>query len=415
LNIRITSDIEEFKNSSEPKLNYSAIDVEDTLQIKPQGLLFEFGVGRLEIDVQTWKQLPVFFYNNPDGIIPFDFLSATFYLISRYEEYYHPDYDNHGRFLADNSLAYKYQFLQKPLIDLWLLKIKQILKSNFPELLFKDEKFMQINSFDIDQTFSYKGKGFGRNVGGLFRDLFNFDYRKVSNRLMTLLGINPDPFDVFDYLQTTLSPLNHKSIFFYLLGDYGKQDKNLPFDSPEQMEIIRKLTTWTEVGIHPSYGFSRQLINEKNFEGAHDKLNKELSRLRQITAHQIIKSRLHYLKFQMPDTFRLLAQAGIQHDYSMCYSAHPGFRASTAFPFQFFDLENNVKEHLWIHPTAIMDVSLAVFQNRNCEEGLDEILKLKNEVKKVNGEFTIIWHNESLSETGIWKGWRTVFEKSLLD
>ena len=32
------------------------------------------------------------------------------------------------------------------------------------------------------------------------------------------------------------------------------------------------------------------------------------------------------------------------------------------------------------------------------------------EVKAVNGYFIPLWHNESLSEYGMWTGWRKVFE-----
>jgi hypothetical protein len=36
-------------------------------------------------------------------------------------------------------------------------------------------------------------------------------------------------------------------------------------------------------------------------------------------------------------------------------------------------------------------------------------------VRKVNGPFTAVWHNESLSNQDRWKGWRLVFETTWLD
>jgi hypothetical protein len=42
-----------------------------------------------------------------------------------------------------------------------------------------------------------------------------------------------------------------------------------------------------------------------------------------------------------------------------------------------------------------------------------EINKLIQKVKKVNGTFISVWHNESLSEHGIWRGWKIVYEKML--
>ena len=415
ISFRFTSNIEEFKAFGLEKLNYSELDLESTLQIIPHGLLFENTIRNLEIDIGRWGQLPVFFETQPKELIPFDFLSATFFLISRYEEYCHPANDEHGRFSAEHSVAFKHHFLRKPLVDYWITEIKKILKTTYPQLEFRKDCFTQINTIDIDQTFCYRGKGIYRNVAGLFRDLIRFDLRKIAIRVTTLIGLNPDPYDVFDYLQRMLSDQNQKSIFFYLMGDYGRYDKNLPFENMAQNQVIRQLSTWAEIGIHPSYGFSHKLINEKNLLKAQDQLNKEISRLQDITKHTIAKSRLHFLKFRLPDTYSLLARSGIQHDYSMCYSGYPGFRASTAFPYKFFDLQNNKAENIWIHPSAVMDVSLRIFQGLNVEESIAEIQKLKNEVKNVGGEFSIIWHNESLSETGIWQGWRKVFENSLQD
>jgi len=37
-----------------------------------------------------------------------------------------------------------------------------------------------------------------------------------------------------------------------------------------------------------------------------------------------------------------------------------------------------------------------------------------DEVKKVNGTFISLWHNESLSNQKRWKGWQQVYE-SMLD
>ena len=34
-------------------------------------------------------------------------------------------------------------------------------------------------------------------------------------------------------------------------------------------------------------------------------------------------------------------------------------------------------------------------------------------VKEVKGTFISVWHNESLSDEGIWKGWKIVYEKML--
>ena len=57
--------------------------------------------------------------------------------------------------------------------------------------------------------------------------------------------------------------------------------------------------------------------------------------------------------------------------------------------------------------------------NDNLKYSPKESLKLlkisNNNVKDVKGQFTCIWHNESLSNQDRWKGWRLVFESTWLD
>ena len=38
-------------------------------------------------------------------------------------------------------------------------------------------------------------------------------------------------------------------------------------------------------------------------------------------------------------------------------------------------------------------------------------LELAGEVKAVDGELTLLWHNETVSECNEWKGWRSVYEQ----
>jgi hypothetical protein len=45
------------------------------------------------------------------------------------------------------------------------------------------------------------------------------------------------------------------------------------------------------------------------------------------------------------------------------------------------------------------------------EEAFKETEMLMNEVKKVGGTFVSIWHNETVNDSGEWKGYREVFEK----
>ena len=60
-----------------------------------------------------------------------------------------------------------------------------------------------------------------------------------------------------------------------------------------------------------------------------------------------------------------------------------------------------------------MDGTLNQYLKLTPKEGLKEIEYLIRKVKKVDGLYVSLWHNSSLFETHIWKGWRTVYKEML--
>ena len=96
----------------------------------------------------------------------------------------------------------------------------------------------------------------------------------------------------------------------------------------------------------------------------------------------------------------------------MGYCDRIGFRAGTCTPFYFYDLENEITTNLKIFPFVYMDGVLKDRIKYSHDEAIVKITEIKDEVKKVKGQFTSIWHNESLSDEDIWKGWRRVFEST---
>ena len=66
----------------------------------------------------------------------FDIFAASFYLLSRYEEFLPHVKDDYGRFLATESIAFKHDFLKQPVVDIWAYKLKSVLEEkfdNYPE------------------------------------------------------------------------------------------------------------------------------------------------------------------------------------------------------------------------------------------------------------------------------------------
>ena len=113
----LTTDEENFSMHIGAKINYSHINFPSVFQIKPHVLLFETCIKEQDIKVvDKGEKCRVFVtsHNAQD----FDIFAAVFYLISRYEEYLPHKKDMYGRYAHENSLAYKKDFLQLPLINI---------------------------------------------------------------------------------------------------------------------------------------------------------------------------------------------------------------------------------------------------------------------------------------------------------
>jgi hypothetical protein len=60
-----------------------------------------------------------------------------------------------------------------------------------------------------------------------------------------------------------------------------------------------------------------------------------------------------------------------------------------------------------------MDGTLNEYLKLKPEAAKEKISTLFNEVKNFGGEFSFIWHNETIGDYGIWKGWSAVYEWSV--
>src|SRR5690242_4212631 len=129
--IRITSDLNQFREYNEARINYSESPVTgNECWIIPHTLLFETSIAPQATECYLQDNQKAFFKTGGD--MGFDLLAAVFYLISRYEEYLPHQKDNYGRFDPASSLAAKEEFLERPLVNIWFELFKKKLKEKFP-------------------------------------------------------------------------------------------------------------------------------------------------------------------------------------------------------------------------------------------------------------------------------------------
>ncbi|MBR7167562.1 MAG: polysaccharide deacetylase family protein [Bacteroidales bacterium] len=386
------------------KLCYSDKKISDGLYIKSVKLLYQTSIENQEIQMSEYDNFPIFFATyGKDQTLPFDIFAASFYLVSRYEEYlpHHKDY--HQRFDFKDSLAYQKGFLHVPLVNKWANLLANKLKEAYPDFVIPLRKFHFVNTIDVDSAYSFKQKGVFRNVGGFIRDIFKQDYESVKMRAMVMLNRRKDPFDTFDFIISLSEKYHTELLFFILFADYDNYDKNISHNSLKFQQLIKHLADYSKVGIHPSYASMDQS----------GKLTVEIKRLSKVLHKPIVRSRFHFLRFQLPISYNNLIKNNIDSDFSMGYSNEYGFRASICTPFNFYDLETDAETDLIIHPFAVMDTALKTYLNCTTDEALNILKNIIDEIKSVDGTFYSIWHNNNLCESFGWEGWSKVYEQMI--
>jgi len=396
----LSTDIEEFQAFEGPKIVYGADPKMHLLFFGSVKILFESGLNSQDLNTVEYKNIQVPFpVYQKESLLPFDVFAAAFYFVSRYEEYMPYRKDQHGRYTAPESFAYNHGFLHKPVINIWAHEIVRIIQEHYPGFKANFQKFEFIPTYDIDQAWSYHQKGLTRNIGGLLRDISNFDIRKVGQRFRVLFGKEQDPFDTFEYQFALQKQYKLKPIYFILFSLLGPFDKNISPSNNTFKALIKSLADKARIGIHLSYA-----SNENP-----DLIKSESQDLEKVIKVEITKSRQHYLKLHLPETYRNLLALDLMEDYTMGYASEPGFRAGICTPFFFYDLDYETETKLRVIPFAVMDGTLRDYKDVGIEEAKAIIQSLIYEVKAVQGTFVSLWHNESFSDQDRWKGWREVY------
>jgi len=391
----ITTEAEVFKNYKGAKIKYANDSIsDDHLTIGNYGLLFEDNIR--EQDTRCFKTNNYkAFFKREDADLSFDIFAASFYLISRYEEYLPHKKDMYGRYGHENSLASKENFLHLPLINTWVNHLTEILQWKFPGFAIHLSPFRFIPTYDIDIAFSYQHKGWLRNIGGFFKS-------PSVNRVKVLLGLKIDPFDSYDWLNELHSRYNLQPLYFFLLAEKNSRyDKNILPHKKAMRKLMSQHAKKYTIGIHPSWQ-----------SGDHSTLlKKEKEGLELMSKTAITKSRQHYIRFNLPAGYRQLIENGITDDYSMGYGSINGFRASVASSFYWYDLQKNESSLLRVHPFCFMEANSFYEQKYTPEEAYNEMMQYYSICKEVSGQLITIWHNNFLGTAPQFAVWKDIYKR----
>ncbi len=387
-----------------PRLFYGDQPVEGVPFLQSVKLLFEREIVSQELKAFQFEDIkaifPVF---NKQSILTFDVFAASFFLVSRYEEYLPFVSDQHGRFEAESSVLTKMGMLQKPVVNRWIIAFGARLQLLYPALKIREKNYRFQLTYDIDAAWAYLHKGLVRSAGAYLRDFLKADFGEMKQRTKVLRHKQIDPFNTFDYQLDIQKKYKLRPLYFILFAKYGLNDKNISVRNRHFQHFIKYLGDYAEIGIHPSYAsFDDRAL-----------LKQEIKLLSRVLNKEVTKSRQHFLRMNLPGTYHNLIDMDIEDDYTMGYAAQPGFRAGIADDFYFYDLDHDVVTNLRVHPFTLMDGTLRDYMKLGTTEAVLQAEELIKSVKAVGGTFILLWHNETLSEQKRWVGWRAVFESIL--
>ncbi len=398
----------ELIQAKDPKTGYDVVisygtKLENTLFIPSSGLLHATGIYQHTILEGTWESLPTLYA--AEGDIPFDLFSAVFFLITRYEEYYSKEQDAHERYLPSDSILFKMNCLQRPLIDEWLWAFNKYLEKKF-SCSIQTKPYSCLPSYDIDLVYKYKRKTIFVLITKLIQSVYKANFRESKQLIRFLLFIQTDPYDSFSFIKKLHHKIQLKPLYFLLCAlEKTAYDRNVHPYKKWMKKLMSILLEIGNVGLHPSYfSYHNKVL-----------LNNEKSALENVLEKEIPLSRQHYIRLQLPQTYRILESLAITDDFSMGYASELGFRAGTGRSFLWYDLGKELCSELRVHPFCFMDATAHYYKNLTAAEAFTELEKMNAILKKTNSKLMLVMHNYTLGNDQEWEGWQKAYEAFLVN
>ena len=397
IDVSFTTKVEDFIAHESLKMSYTKQQLGNELFLKSHEILFEQGLSDVEINVQKWENTKCFFFLGDKSALPYDIFAASFYLLSRYEEYLPQVKDDFGRFIPTESLAFKEGFLRQPVVDIWAYKFKAVLQEYYPDFEFPKKKYSIKPIIDVPSAYQFKLIGFLRTFGGLIKDLFQLKIGRIYTRFAVIFGLKHDPYDTYKYIINRQKSSDYKFLFFFLIGAYSTHDKGINPNNKFFRALIKHVADYCNVGLKATF-FAIDDISI---------LKKEKVQMESILNFSLEAVRQSYSKLNFPKSYRNQVELEIKEDYTMGFVNKLGFRAGTCTPFLFYDLDYETQTPLLINSYHVMDYALLKHKSLlDKKKALNEII---NEIKKVNGQFVPVFHNYTFSQNPIWDGYKELF------
>ena len=298
------------------------------------------------------------------SIIRTDILYNTFFFVSRAEETFNSQRDEHGRFAAKYSILGQNNRLQIPLLDEYARLLLKCLDAPLPEPGFNRIYL----THDVDAITQYRH--FRGCVGGIMRG-------EIEQVKEAFGDIHKDPLFTFPWMiRQDAKVANARTIYFI------KNTKGKGFDAPQ----------YNLKGNDYSY-LEHMLLDSGAKLGLHSSYYGDLAPL---TFNQSPFHRSHYLRCSVNQLQRV-SKAGLTEDFTMGFADCAGFRLQTTRAVQWINPVSLTVMPIILHPLIIMDTTLsnANYMNLSEDEAYFLCERLIEKVKMHHGDLCLLWHNSS--------------------
>ncbi len=327
---------------------------------------------------------PLFVATNRDRIeCSVDLLLVVLLVLSRWEEAVATEHDAHGRFCANQSMASKDGFLERPIVDEYALAFEQALRFLCPAWRPAERKLRAKISHDADHVgIPFQGKNILRRIA----------HGDARNTWRELWGWLPecDPADLCAVREIVSLTREHKldSAVYWMASPPSLRDSGY---DPRHHKV-RRVIDWlreqgVESGVQPGYSTYR----------SPERLRREVNLLRHVLGDGPLGGRQHYLRWCV-DTWIHWEMCGLAYDSTLSYADHIGFRCGTCIPYQPWLLSLNRAADLLEVPLLVMDRTLLGYMNLTEERSVEAVQRCVRSCATVGGVFTMVWHNNTLLE-----------------
>jgi hypothetical protein len=328
-----------------------------------------------------------------------DLFGSAFFCLTRYEEIANPVYDDHDRFSMHEALAYKEGFLERPIVNEYADVLFALLKRLWPGLERTSRAYRLVVTHDVDVPLSVRRPRRLEYARTVFGDATRRrDPALAARRMRAYLHRRRpdvsdfDPAFTFDFFLRENERHGVRCLVNFMTETGGYGSVHYSLEEPWARALFRDVHRRGHlIGFHPSFDTYRDP----------ERLRREFERLRAVAEADGIEQerwggRQHWLRWENPTTWQLWDDVGLDFDSSLAYDLLPGFRCSTCYPFRVFNLEARRPLDLEEWPLTWMEVTLIGILGLQPAEGVARAIELQAACKRHGGDFTILWHNDSL-------------------